>query len=130
MAEERTLPAWAEDLRRRYLRGESSMFVLHGNVYDVVVHGQRSYALTEFLCDVLLKESRETLATYNLASGVRFPKRTPSLAGLDELLLATDKARVLPALERLLDPANRSVTLSTLERAASAVGKKLKVELS
>jgi hypothetical protein len=35
-----------------------------------------------------------------------------------------------PALERLLDPENRSVTLSTLERAASAVGKKLKVELA
>jgi len=34
-----------------------------------------------------------------------------------------------PALERLLDPSNRSVTLSTLERAASAVGKKLRVEL-
>jgi antitoxin HicB len=34
-----------------------------------------------------------------------------------------------PALERLLDPANPSVTLSTLERAASAVGKRLKVEL-
>jgi antitoxin HicB len=33
------------------------------------------------------------------------------------------------ALERLLDPANASVTLSTLERAASALGKKLKVEL-
>ncbi|HYX24332.1 MAG TPA: XRE family transcriptional regulator [Thermoanaerobaculia bacterium] len=35
-----------------------------------------------------------------------------------------------PALERLLDPANSSVTLSTLERAASAVGRKLKVELA
>jgi antitoxin HicB len=35
-----------------------------------------------------------------------------------------------PALDRLLDPTNRSVTLSTLERAASAVGKKLKVELT
>ncbi len=33
------------------------------------------------------------------------------------------------ALERLLDPANASVTLATLERAASALGKKLKVEL-
>lgn len=29
-----------------------------------------------------------------------------------------------PALDRLLDPKNRSVTLSTPERAASAVGKK------
>jgi antitoxin HicB len=35
-----------------------------------------------------------------------------------------------PALERLLDPANPSVTLSTLERAASALGKRLKVELT
>jgi len=35
-----------------------------------------------------------------------------------------------PALERLLDPANPSVTLATLERAASAIGKKLKVELA
>jgi antitoxin HicB len=34
-----------------------------------------------------------------------------------------------PALDRLLDPANPSVTLSTLERAAAAVGKKLRVEL-
>jgi predicted XRE-type DNA-binding protein len=34
-----------------------------------------------------------------------------------------------PAVDRLLDPNNRSVTLSTLERAASAVGKKLRVEL-
>lgn len=35
-----------------------------------------------------------------------------------------------PALERLLDPSNPSVTLSTLERAASALGKKLKIELA
>ena len=34
-----------------------------------------------------------------------------------------------PAVDRLLDPANPSVTLSTLERAASAVGKRLKVHL-
>ena len=34
------------------------------------------------------------------------------------------------ALERLLDPTNTSVTLSTMERAALALGKKLKVELA
>lgn len=34
------------------------------------------------------------------------------------------------ALERLLDPDNASVTLFTLERAASALGKKLKVQLA
>ncbi len=34
------------------------------------------------------------------------------------------------ALDRLLDPGNVSVTLQTLERAASALGKRLKVELA
>ena len=35
-----------------------------------------------------------------------------------------------PAVERLLDPTNPSVTLSTLERAATAVGKRLKIQLT
>ena len=34
------------------------------------------------------------------------------------------------ALERLLDPENASITLFTLERAASALGKKLSVQLA
>lgn len=34
------------------------------------------------------------------------------------------------ALERLLDPDNASITLFTLERAASALGKKLTVQLA
>ena len=33
------------------------------------------------------------------------------------------------ALSRLLDPANPSVTLQTLERAASVLGKRLQIEL-
>jgi DNA-binding Xre family transcriptional regulator len=33
------------------------------------------------------------------------------------------------AVDRLLDPANPSVTLSTLERAAHALGKKLAIQL-
>jgi DNA-binding Xre family transcriptional regulator len=33
------------------------------------------------------------------------------------------------ALDRLLDPANTSVTLATLTRAARALGRKVKIEL-
>jgi hypothetical protein len=33
-------------------------------------------------------------------------------------------------LERLLDPNNRSVTLLTLERTASVLGKKLRIEFA
>ena len=34
------------------------------------------------------------------------------------------------ALDRLLDPTNPSVTLQTMDRAARALGKKLRIELS
>ena len=34
------------------------------------------------------------------------------------------------ALDRLLDPANPSVTLQTMDRAARALGKKLRIELT
>ena len=55
------LPSWADDLRRRYLRGEASIFVLHGNVYDMVLHQKKMMRLTDFLTDVLLKESKASI---------------------------------------------------------------------
>ena len=79
-------PPWAEELRRRYLRGEAIQFVLHGNVFDVVIHGGRMLSLTEFLTDVLLKESRETIVVYNVATGARFASAPPDVAMLEELL--------------------------------------------
>ena len=78
------------------------MFVLHGNVYDVVLYQKRMMALTEFLTDVLLKESKETIAVYNVATGVRFSKRADTVTTIDDLLLSTDKARVFAAIERLI----------------------------
>jgi antitoxin HicB len=50
--------------------------------------------------------------------------------GMSKSELARRMKTSRPAVERLLDPANPSVTLSTLERAASAVGKRLKVQLT
>ena len=44
--------------------------------------------------------------------------------------MATRMKTSRAALERLLDPENASITLFTLERAASALGKKLKVEFA
>jgi transitional endoplasmic reticulum ATPase len=98
----RLLPIWAEDLRRRYLRGEASMFVLHGNVFDVVLHQQKALSVTDFLTDVLLKDSRQTVAVYNLATGVRFVRKEAGLPGVEDALLASEKPKALAALERVL----------------------------
>lgn len=122
MSDGRVLPAWAEDLRRRYLRGEASTFVLHGNVYDVVLYNKKKMALTEFLTDVLLKESKDTIAVYNVATGVRFSKRAGSVTELEDLLLATDKARVFAALERLLIGSLKTAVIMEYAEAIAPAG--------
>ncbi len=116
------MPDWAEDLRRRYLRGESSMFVLHGNVYDAIVDNDRLVTLTDFLTGVLLEETRETIAVFNLATGVRFTKRAAGVADLDDLLLAPGKDRVLAALERLLIQSMRAAVIVEYAEAVAPTG--------
>ena len=122
MSEVRVLPAWAEDLRRRYLRGEASMFVLHGNVYDVVLCNNKLMALTEFLTEVLLKESKDTIAVYNVATGTRFTKRANGVTGLEDLLLATEKDRVFAAFERLLIGSTRTAVIMEYAEAIAPAG--------
>jgi transitional endoplasmic reticulum ATPase len=105
------LPDWADDLRRRYLRGEASIFVVHGNVFDAVLSGDRFLTLTDFLGNVLLKESKETIAVYNVATGVRFLKRGKDVENVDDLILQTEKPRVLGALERMLIGASKAAAI-------------------
>lgn len=100
MSDSKILPTWAEDLKNRYLRGESSMFILHGNVFDVVLNGDKMLGLTEFLTEVLLKDSRESIVVYNVSSGARFPKKTETFADWQSISVETDKAKVLTMLER------------------------------
>ncbi len=50
--------------------------------------------------------------------------------GLTKTAMAARMRTDRRQLDRLLDPNNPSVTLSTLRRAASAVGRKLRVELA
>ncbi|HEY6217435.1 MAG TPA: AAA family ATPase [Pyrinomonadaceae bacterium] len=122
MSEARVLPAWAEDLRRRYLRGEASMFVLHGNVYDVVLCNRKMMGLTEFMTDVLLKDSKDTIAVYNVATGVRFTRRDDEVTGLDDLLLSTEKDRVFAALERLLIGSTKTAVIMEYAEAIAPAG--------
>jgi transitional endoplasmic reticulum ATPase len=107
MPDSKPLPAWAEDLRRRYLRNEASMFLLHGNVFDVVVCGGKLLGLSEFLTGVLLKESKDTVVVFNVATGVRCPKRGKGSEALNDVLFSTAKDKALPAIEKLLISADK-----------------------
>jgi transitional endoplasmic reticulum ATPase len=120
-SDSRLLPAWAEDLRRRYVRGEASIFLLHGNVYDDVLTGDGAMSLTEFLGTVLLKQTKETIAVYNVATGVRFLKRG-NVEHIDDLLLSTDKPRVLNAIERLLIGSSKTAVILEYAEAIAPAG--------
>lgn len=50
--------------------------------------------------------------------------------GLTKSAMAKAMHTSRPALDRLLNPTNDSVTLDTLQRAAAAVGRKLRLELA
>ena len=51
---------------------------------------------------MLLDRSKDTIALYNVSTGVRFAKRKLKLDGLEELVLTKEPAKVLPLLERAL----------------------------
>src|SRR4029450_13868114 len=98
MSESRLLPVWAEDLRRRYLRGEASMFLLHGNVYDAVIEDGKAQPLSAFPAGPLLRDSKQTIALDNMATGVRFAKRGTDVSFPEELLAPGTKDKTLAAL--------------------------------
>ena len=122
MAEIKNLPIWAEDLRKRYLRGESSMFILHGNVFDAVVHDGKMLSLTEFLTTVLLKESRENIIVYNLSSGAGFPKKSETFSNWQEIAVESDKAKVLAMLERSIRLTDKTAVVLEYAEAIAPAG--------
>ncbi len=82
----------------------------------------------EFLRDEGLLDDAESVAAKRV---IAFQiAREMERAHITQAELARRMKTSRSAVERLLDPANPSVTLSTLERAASAVGKRLTVQLS
>ena len=76
MTSELDVPQWAKELRIRYLSGEASIFLLHGNVRDVVPrwNGDKSEFVTlrEYLVS-MLKRTKDMVAYYNVSEGFKFP---------------------------------------------------------
>ena len=72
---ENLLPEWTNELKRRYLRGESSLFVLYGNVYDTILHDGKQLSLTDFLVNEVLKPSKDLVGVFNISTGFRVAHR-------------------------------------------------------
>ena len=118
---ERALPPWAEELRRRYLRGEAWQFLLHGAVHDLVAHQGRILTVPELLAEVLLAPTKDVVLRYDLSSGVEVVRGDRSQAALSRLEGLRAPREVLPALERLLLSRDRvAVVIEYAEAIAPA----------
>lgn len=122
-----TLPAWADELRNRYLAGEASMFLLHGNVRDLQCwteeDGSRTWVDLRSFLERFLERTRDVTVYYNVSQGLQFPDKDQSrlfrsivdgqrqLRGDDKLrsnlpVIASD---AIPVIEDLVtDPAHSS----------------------
>ncbi|WP_395094939.1 helix-turn-helix domain-containing protein [Armatimonas sp.] len=81
----------------------------------------------EFLANEGLLDEAAAIATKRV---IAFQIRQEmTLRRLSKTKMAEQMHTSRPALDRLLDPQNRSVTLQTLDRAARVLGKRLRVEL-
>jgi DNA-binding Xre family transcriptional regulator len=87
----------------------------------------RSETFDEFLAkDGLLAETEDAALKEIIADQI---KVAMSAKGLTKTAMAARMNTSRRQLDRLLDGDNQSVTLATLRRAASAVGRNLRVEL-
>ena len=98
-------PPWADELRRRYLAGEAHLFVLHGNVHDVVLvdapTGAVLVPVADFLTSVVL-EKKDLVLRYDVSTGCRFTRKPARVDGIEELVVARGADKILPAIERVL----------------------------
>ena len=81
----------------------------------------------EFLSeDGLLESTEEQAIKEILADQIRDAMNNE---GLNKVAMARRMKTSRQALDRLLDPSNTSVTLHTMQRAASVLGRRLRLEL-
>ena len=84
---EQSAPAWADTLRERYLAEEASLFLLHGNVRDLVPADGGYVTLEEYL-ERLLARTKEVVCFYDYSRGLRFSRK-----GMKEKFLLTANTR-------------------------------------
>ncbi|MBI4863058.1 MAG: ATP-binding protein [Candidatus Riflebacteria bacterium] len=112
------LPPWSRQLIEQYRGGTLNLFVIHGNIYDLVPlrtpDGTKYVSLKEFLSQALFPD-RDGLVYYDQASGISFSSNelagdfhtvadavTQASGGKVGMGLPREPGRALPLMERYL----------------------------
>ena len=96
------VPDWANRLRERFVSGASALFVLHGNVHDLVRWKDQYLPLNDFLA-AMLSRTKDTVLFYDVASGLRFGDKDmeqPFRNGVNARRLLEGRAQLPLALPR------------------------------
>src|SRR5215475_7357483 len=101
------LPEWAETIRRKYVGGEASVFLLYGNVFDEILDG-----------------NKERVLVYDPADGLLVAKGAPldedsGLEALERVLFDQDRVAAIVAYADSVAPAADEATLALADRVAA-----------
>ena len=114
------LPAWAEMIRQKYLAGEASLFILHGNVFDKYWVGGNSYSLQDFLAGVLFANNKDAILELSLGRGLT-PLKQDRDASLPNLRRERDESGVAGLLEVVEGQINGGRSLALIVPYASTM---------
>jgi AAA+ superfamily predicted ATPase len=95
----RILPAWAQELSYKYLSKTANLYILHGNIRDLLPHKMNEgefvfVRIQNYIAEVLFG-SRDVIAFYDRSSGVAFYSDEMArdyLAAMAERCPGTDRA--------------------------------------
>lgn len=128
MSNSNQYPHWLDELRIRYNAGESSMFILHGNVRDIFPwrkdDGETEYKGLKGYLETFFAQARESIVYYNISDGVITDRKTRSkilmkanvrqelIGDLPYTSIPVQPEAVLPVLETfVLDPRSESAVI-------------------
>jgi hypothetical protein len=106
-------PSWAKELATSYVRGASSVYLLHGNIHDLVpANGAEFVSLDHYLATGVFG-TRDVVLAYDRGSGIRFlapgaPKR--------RMAMQEDFDKTFSAAERSTRPKDPRLVFELLDR--------------
>ena len=106
-------PAWAIELASSYVRGASSVYLLHGNIHDLVPADGSEFVSLEHYLATQVFGTRDVVLAYDRGSGIRFlaPGAAKRRAAMQE-----DFDKTLSAADRGSRPKDPKLVFELLDR--------------
>ncbi|WP_157412441.1 ATP-binding protein [Acidovorax sp. Root217] len=119
-------PAWVDTVRRRYLSGDASVFVLYRNIYDRILLDGKFVELEQYLFRSLLEGKKKRVLSHSIASGTQalagraFDAEAEPLDGIEAALMHESGTAVVIHYAGSLFPAGDPSMMTMQDRQAIA----------